>query len=453
MTFPFYISRNITMKGTVIIFLTLLYSVSEAQVISTIAGDGTAGFSGDSSLAKNARLNYTGGITSDKKGNIYFADVQNHRIRKIDVNGIITTIAGNGSVGSAGDGSLAINASLNLPSDVACSPDNEIFFSDFKNNKIRKIDSNQVIWTVAGTGVAGFSGDNGLAVNAQLNLPIGIAFDNSGKLLICDRSNNRIRRLDLSTGIINTIAGDGIPGFFGDGGDALSARFAGVFDIAVGSDDQLYIADSENFCVRKIDTAGNISTFTGTGTKFGFLGDGWEAEYALFSFITSVAFSSNNSLFIADNSNGVIRRIKNGIVNTVAGTGQVGFSGDGGHPLNATFKDISFIHLQSNGSLLISDGGNNVIRAIPDFDLLLSQPDLTFSDRSKGYYAHSAIVLPADRRANYIQIFNSGGLLVAKARLSADATEFKLGDLQEGIYVCSLQSGADIYTFKFRHVY
>ncbi|MFH1851995.1 MAG: choice-of-anchor Q domain-containing protein [Candidatus Neomarinimicrobiota bacterium] len=225
--------------------------VDTTGVISTIAGTGSYGFSGDGGAATSAQLYYPEGVTVGPDNCIYIADSGNQRIRRIDSAGIISTVAGNGGRGFSGDGGSATSAWLYYPHQVAFDQSNNMYIADFGNNRIRMVDSDGVITTVAGSGVKGYSGDGGLAINAQLNLPSSIEIDNNDNLLICDQSNNRIRIVTPS-GIINTLAGDGNAGFGGDNGDPTAASLKYPSYLAVTNTEEIFIVDRMNYRLRQI---------------------------------------------------------------------------------------------------------------------------------------------------------------------------------------------------------
>lgn len=236
-------------------------------VVTTIAGNGINGYAGDGGLATAASLNFNqehGGVAISGTGNIYIADTKNNRIRKVDTNGIINTIAGTGIAGYSGDGGPAILANLSYPSDIEVDIYENIYFIDRNNSwRVRKIDVNGVISTLAGDGQAGYQGDGGLATSARLNYPTGVAVDRLGNIFIADTKNNRIREIDHSTGIITTIAGNGTQAFGGDGGPATAASINYPSDVGVDNKGNIYIPD--NCRIRKINSQGIINTIAGTG--------------------------------------------------------------------------------------------------------------------------------------------------------------------------------------------
>ena len=214
----------------------------------------------------------------DASGNLYIADTGNNRIRKVSATGIITTVAGNGSAGYSGDGGPATSAQLDGPEGVAVDGSGNLYIADTCNNRIRKVSATGIITTVAGNGSAGYSGDGGPATSAQLSLPAGVAVDGSGNLYIADSGNNRIRKVS-ATGIITTVAGNGSPGYSGDGGPATSAQLNQPAGVAVDASGNLYIADSSNNRIRKVSATGIITTVAGNGFD-GYSGDGGPATSA-----------------------------------------------------------------------------------------------------------------------------------------------------------------------------
>jgi sugar lactone lactonase YvrE len=279
--------------------------VDTIGVISTFAGDGTNGYAGDGGPATSAKLSRPNGVTTDSAGNIYIADKENNRVRKVDTTGVISTVAGNGTVGFSGDGGLAIEAKLYYPTGVAIDPSGNIYIADYYNNRIRKVDTTGGISTVAGNGSSGYSGDGGPATSASLYNPSGVAIDRLGNIYIADTSNNRIRRVD-SSGVISTVAGDGTNGYSGDGGPAISAKLRSPQGVAVDMLGNLYIADSSNYRIRKVGTSGVINTIAGDGT-YGYAGDGSAAIAAEFRYPVAIAVDRSGDLFIADAYNHRIR--------------------------------------------------------------------------------------------------------------------------------------------------
>jgi len=330
------------------------------SIITTVAGTGDSGLNGDNGPAIQADLYYPRGIAIDPQGNLFIADYFNSRIRKVDPNGIITTVAGNG-LGE--DGGPAIQAKLNHPADVAIDPRGNLFIADTYNHRIRKVDTDGIITTVAGTGGLGsFDGDGGPAVQAELDTPWGIAIDPLGNLFIADSYNHRIRKVAPNR-IITTVAGTGDSGFSGDGGPAIQAKLDTPTRIAIGPQGNLFIADNSNR-IRKVDTTGIITTVVGTGDS-GFSGDEGPAIQADLSYPLGIAVDPLGNLFIADLGNNRIRKVDSqGIITTVAGTGDSGFSGDGWPAIQAKLYYPSGLAIDPLGNLFIADEINNRIRKV-----------------------------------------------------------------------------------------
>jgi len=281
--------------------------VTTAGIITTLAGNGAVGFSGDGGPATSAELNYPGGAAVDAAGNVFIADTRNHRIRKVTPGGIITTIAGNGATGFGGDGGPATSAQLSYPWSIAMDGAGNLFIADTGNHSIRKVDPTGVISTVAGVGTRGFSGDGGPASSAQLTNPNGVSVDATGNLVIADSGNNRIRKV-TPDGTINTVAGNGIYGPAGDGGAGTAAQLAFPNSVVVDEAGNLFVADTDNERIRKISSAGVISTVAGNGTH-GFGGDGGTPSSAQLASPYGIAFDGINTLYIADLDNGRIRKV------------------------------------------------------------------------------------------------------------------------------------------------
>jgi uncharacterized protein (TIGR03437 family) len=376
-------------------------------VIATVAGSRAPFFGGDNGPATNAQLWYPGDVAVDSAGNLYIADTMNNRIRKVS-NGVITTVAGGGACCFSGDNGPATSAQLYNPEGVAVDSAGNVYIADSGNYRVRKV-SNGVIATVAGNGtrnpIPGFSGSNGLAASAQLywpsavavdsagnlyiadsssgilglssgliymvsnavitpvaaawNSPTGIAVDSAGNLYIADTMNNRI--LEVSNGVITTVAGNGTQGFGGDNGPATSAQLAQPRGVAVDSAGNVYIADTFNNCIRKV-SGGVITTVVGTGAQ-GFGGDNGPAASAQLYWPWGLAVDSAGNLYIADSNNNRVRKVSNGVIATVAGGGSSGL-GDNGPATNAQLDGPGSIAVDSAGNVYIADAGNNRIRIL-----------------------------------------------------------------------------------------
>jgi len=328
------------------------------NIITTVAGNGANAYVGDGEAATNLSLSYPSGVALDAAGDLYIADTWNNRIRKVDTQDIITTVAGNGSETYAGDGGAAINASLFRPLGVAVDGAGDLYIADTQSQRVRKVDTNGIITTVAGNGTTGYSGDGGAATNASLNYPVVVALDAAGDLYITD--NNRIRKVDTN-GIITTVAGNRGAGYAGDGNAATNANLNYPAGVALDAFGNVYIADTDNSRIRQVDTNGNISTVAGGGTG----GDGGAATNASLNCPTGVVFDALGNLYIADQNNNRIRKVDtNGVITTVAGNGNAAYAGDGGAATNASLKTPFGVACDALGNLYISDLSNNRIRKV-----------------------------------------------------------------------------------------
>lgn len=334
-------------------------------VINTLAGNGTSWFSGDGGGATDASL-YSYGVAADNGGNLYIADTYNRRIRRVDTGGIISTIAGNGTAAFSGDGGPATSASIDLGFGVALDSSINLYFADSRNLRVRRVAAaTGVITTVAGNGSAGPGGDGGPATSASLqDGPNGVAVDSSGNLYIADTANERIRRVDAITGIITTVAGNGTYGFSGDGGPATSAALGYPTNVALDGGGNLYIADAYNHRIRRVAPDGIITTVAGDGTQ-GYNGDGGPATSASLAYPYGVGVDSNGDLYVADTANHRIRRVDaGGIITTVVGNGIYGFSGDGGLSIAASLAFPYGVASDASGNLHIADAANRRIRLV-----------------------------------------------------------------------------------------
>ena len=337
--------------------------ISANGTITTIAGDGIAGYSGDGIPALESSLNFPAGLFFDK-GNLYVADRNNHRIRKIDANGIISTVAGIGKPGCCNDNGPAIEASLNFPSDIAVDAKGNLYISDRSNNRIRKVNFDGVITTIAGLGKPGYGGDFGPAERALLKYPFGISFDSKENLYIADRGNNRVRKID-KRGIITTIAGDGTHSFGGDYGPANYSSLAFPTDVIIDSLGVIYIADRNNNRVRKIDRLGVITTLMGLN-QIEFNGDNEIAAETTLHLPFALAFNGEDRLLVVDRNHFRVREVKlqNSQVETIAGNGKFLFRGDGGPGGGATLEAPSGIAVDRKGNVLFADRLHQRIRKV-----------------------------------------------------------------------------------------
>ena len=381
--------------------------LSPNGTITTIAGNGIAGFSGDGGPALESSLNFPAGLVFDKE-NLYVADRNNHRIRKIDSKGIISTVAGTGIPECCNDNGLAVEAHLYFPSDIDVDTEGNLYISDRSNNRIRKVNSDGIITTMAGLGKPGYGGDFGPADKALLKYPFGISLDNKGNFYIADRGNNRVRKID-QRGIITTIAGDGTHSFGGDYGPANQSSLAFPTDVTVDSLGTVYIADRNNNRVRKIDRLGVITTLMGL-SQTEFNGDNEISAETTLHLPFALALNGEDRLLVVDRNHFRVRevRLQSNQVETVAGNGTFLFRGDGGPGGGATLEAPSGIAVDSKGNVLFADrlhqrirrvGSNGIIETVigngkqgnegngrPGIEATLHLPEVLVMDREDNIY-------------------------------------------------------------------
>ncbi len=340
-------------------------------VVTRIAGTSHQGYSGDGGPAADGQLLQPSGVTLDSAGNVFVVD--GVRIRRVAPSGTIATVAGNGTQGYSGDGGPAVNAQFGYPGAIAADRMGNLFVADLGSNSVRKISSTGIVLTVAGNGIAGFSGDGGPATKAQLSAPSGLAVDDAGNLYIADPKNFRVRMVSTS-GIITTVAGNGEAGFSGDNGPAMNAKFLGPQGVALDGTGSLYIADcdcdyygSGQSYIRKVSPGGVVTTVAGNGTCCVSPDDGGPATSAQLQGASAVAVDALGNIFIADSWNFRVRKVSmDGVIHTVAGVGEFGPpppSGDGGPATSALLNDQAWgITLDATGNLFIV--GSSEIREV-----------------------------------------------------------------------------------------
>ena len=419
----------------------------QAQIINTIAGT-TAGYSGDNGLAVSCQLYSPCGIAFDTIGNLYIADFNNNVIRKVNTVGVITTVAGNGTAGFGGDGGIATSAQLNNPVDVKVDDSCNIYIAEQTGQRVRKVNSLGVINTIAGTGVFGFSGDGGQATLANLGTPEGIALDKAGNLYIAEYANNRIRKVNLS-GVINTIAGNGTIGYSGDWGQAVLAQLKNPSSIVIDELNNVYFTECGNNVVRKIDPTGIISTVAGNGTQ-GYTGDGSTATSASFSCPHGINVDAANNIFVSDANNNVIRKTSNiGIINTIAGNGTGGYSGDGTTATLGQLNSPIGLACDKYGSLYIGDGVNNVIRKVTNACVVdinqLEENDLHFSVFPNPSSGNFTVKYNIQQNAT-LELFDVQGKKMFSIKLSSIETgeEVRTSDLLNGVYMYKLVTPSNV---------
>jgi sugar lactone lactonase YvrE len=336
-------------------------------IVTTVAGIGNDRI-GDNGPAALAQLSNPNGIALDGQGGLLVADTNNFRVRRIDLaTGVIATVAGNGKLETSGDGGAALAAGLENPSDVAVDGAGNVYITGFGNYRVRKVSrATGNIATVAGTGKPGFSGDGGPATLARLADALALTVTRGGDIFVSDTYNLRVRKVTAATGSITTVAGNGSPFRRGDGGPATAAGLGYPLGLALDRAGNLLIADTLNGAVRRVDAAsGVITTVAGSGV-LGYSGDGGRATAAQLNFPVGIALDAAGNVFVADSYNNRIRRIDaaTGLISTVAGTGDFNSSGDGGPATAATLNTPTGIAVDAEGNLFIADEANGRIRAV-----------------------------------------------------------------------------------------
>lgn len=349
-------------------------------IVSAVAGNDTMGFSGDGGLATKAQLSTPSGLAFDAHGNLYIADYDNNRVRVVHAsNGTITTVAGTGTAGFSGDGRLATMAALNNPAAVAVSSSGVLYISDSGNNRVRAVAAtSHTISTIVGTGRADNNGDGGPAIHADLNSPVALALDTHGDLLIADSGNNRIRSLNLATGDIGTIGGNGSPQcvgylpydppahcFSGDGSRAVSATLRDPQAVAIDSSGNIFVADYGNTRVREIEAKTHVMT-TVVGGPYPADGNQPHAALGVSIHPADIAVDARGDVYFVDNIFNRVQRVnpQTGIATTIAGTGVRGYSGDGRLAVHASMNNPSGIAVDASGNVYIADENNAVIREV-----------------------------------------------------------------------------------------
>ncbi len=424
------------MKYLVYSFLFLSAISVHSQIISTVVGTGISGDNGISGPATAAAIDFAIGVVTDNVGNLYFADGNNNKIKKVDTAGIITTIAGTGTAGFFGDNGLATVAQLSDPYDVALDDTGNIYIADFGNQRIRKINTSGIITTYAGTGTGGYTGDGVAATSVGIWNPTDICTDHDGNLFISDNGNQRIRKVDAS-GIISTYVGNGAAGYSGDSSAATAAQINFPGGIKMDKNDNLYLADFGNNCIRKITAAGIIYTIAGTGVA-GFAGDGAAAVSAQLHRPSAVCTDTSDNIFIADAQNYRVRKIDaSGIITTIAGTGTAGYSGDGGPATAARISSPGGLYADKMGNLFISDGTNYRIRKLIISLATTTVNEPISSDAKINVYpnpATTSLTIYSSEKITTISIINLLAQTVYTNEYNSEKVEVEVSALSTGVY-------------------
>ncbi len=445
------------MKKLLLIALLVCIKQVNGQIITTVAGNGTQGYSGDGVAATSAGLSATG-VFVDGSGNVFISDANNNRIRKVDGStGIISTIAGNGTPGYAGDDAAATSAELDNPWGVFMDGSGNLFIADCLNNRIRKVNgSTGIISTIAGNGTGGYAGDGAAATSAELSRPTGLFVDGSGNVFIADNQNSRIRKVNGSTGIITTIAGNGTGGYTGDGAAATSAEIYpwGVF---VDGSGNVFIADAFNNRIRKVNiSTGIISTIAGIGVCCGapssYNGDGIAATSAELNSPSGIFVDASGNVFIADTYNARIRKINGstGIISTIAGNGTPGYAGDGAAATSAELDNPFGVFVDGSGNVFIADGVNSRIRMVCNSSCTASGIEQVKENNGQvNIYPNPTkdvlnVELGVLNEKTTLVITDMLGNDVKQMPFNAQHVTLNISDLSEGVYNLSLQSNEGV---------
>jgi uncharacterized protein (TIGR03437 family) len=394
---------GVTVDGAGSLFIaddTRIRKVSASGIITTVAGNGTPGFSGDGGPASSAQLNGAIGVAVDHEGNLFIADYHNDHIRKVAKSGIITTVAGGGAT-VLGDGGPATSIELYSPYGVAVDEAGTLLIASY--NIVCKVSPSGIVTTVAGNGTQGFSGDGGPATSALVQ-PFGVAVDSTGNLFIADYLNGRIRKVSPN-GTITTVAGNGAQGLSGDGGLATSAQLNGPGSVAVDGAGNLFIADGR---IRRVSPNGTITTVVGNGSDACcFSGDGGPATAAQVQ-PSGVALDGARNLFVAGDNR--IRKVSpEGIITTVVGNGTSGFSGDGGPAISAKLNGPGSVAVDADGNLFIADGGNQRIRKVSPSGIITT----VAGNGTQGYFGDGGPATSAQLVAGGLAVDSAGNLYIA----------------------------------------
>lgn len=454
------------MKKTLLFlsFFTFNFSLStlNAQTINTVAGNGTAGYSGDGAAATAAELKSPYGVAVDASGNFYISDQANQRIRKVTAAGVITTIAGTGAQGYTGDGGQGTAAKIAFPAGICTDGSGNVYFADTFNNVIREINTNGIITTVVGNGIAGYSGDNGLATACELHSPQDVSVNAAGNnIYVADFSNTVVRKVDGS-GKIGTFAGNGTAGFSGDGGAATTAELQNPIGVVLDRNTGfVYISDYNNNRIRVVNTGRVISTYAGNGSA-SFSGDGGPAVSAGVGSPGALAVDAAGNLYEPEFSNQRVRMINtSGVINTYAGNGVTGFSGDGGPATAAKFTNPSAVAVDGMNNVYIADFNNNRIREVfapLSVNEINTQANGTVKVLPNPNNGSFTISIDYAKPVNscMVEVYNIMGQVVYTNKLPIAIgmpfnTQFSvdLGSQRAGVYFLKLTGDNSVQTVKF----
>jgi trimeric autotransporter adhesin len=435
--------KRIRLSLTSLLFCLAVYA--QAQPIYTYAGSGVTGHTDSGGVCTLAQFNHPWGLAFDGSGSLFIADHVNCSIRKISASGVISTYAGNTVMSHTGDGGPASAATMVRPAGIAFDAAGNLYIADGQGNDIRKISASGIISTVAGTDTAGYSGDGGQATAAMLNDPIGVAVDNIGNIYVADSGNNVIRKINTS-GVISTFAGTGVSGYSGDGGPAINAKLAGPIGIAADAAGNIFVADNLNNVIRKINTSGTITTFAGNGTA-GYSGDTGIATAAQLFLPNSITFDNAGNVYITDEGNNALRKVSAvGIITTVAGNGIAGYSGDGGPATSANMFKPMGVAIDTAKNIYIADYINNVIRVVRTARTGVSDPAFTWWPAAITIYpdpAEDHIQVAASGPGSndlHLVVENTLGQKLWSAAVVANETKIDVSAFPPGCYIVNCYS-------------
>jgi len=422
-------TRSLVALAGIVLFAEIVGSaqipVPMPGTISTFAGNGTAGVEVDKTLAFNNQIGDITSVALDAAGDVYFADPANNQVFEINAKtGLLTLVAGNGTTakfgadGNWGDGGPAAKAIVPAPWGIAVDGSGNLFISDPQNNLVREVTaSTGVITTVAGTVGSSSQGNPNLAVNTYLSQPTGIGVDSKGNLYIAESKGMIVQKVDMTTGLISTVAGNGLVGYSGDGGPAISARLNSPTAVAVDATGNLYIADYSNDVVRRVAAAsGVIMTYAGTGNTANYtdtnFGDNGLATSADLKWPEFINLDAAGNIYIGDYANGVIREVKvsTGVVTTIAGNGKSGYSGDGGPATQAEMNGLMGFAIGSTGNLYIADASNFRLRIVATGAGSATTPYVTVTSSDPKPTMNESVTLKA-------QVVNGSGASVSGGQI------------------------------------
>ncbi len=459
--------KSVFTFSSLLLAATLSLSQLHAQNIYTFAGNGygsgsnTGGYGGDNYFAQSAALYNPSGVATHDYSAVFIADQGNHVIRAVNALSTISTYAGKDSAGYGGDGGKAADCILDRPYAIALDGLNNLYIADYNNHVVRKIDVTGNITTIAGSGVAGYSGDGAMATDAKLRYPYGLAVDNFGNVYIADAGNNVIRLVD-NAGFIHTFAGNGYGaglglghgGYTGDGGNPRAARLNSPKGVAVDVSGTVYIADSKNNAIRKV-SMDTITTLAGIGYS-GYTGNGGPAAIAMLNFPSSIAVDGSYNIYFTDQGNNVVRKITPaGIISTIAGNGTSGYSGDGGPAIAAELNSPLGVTVDGAGLIYIADAGNNRIRIVGNYHpnsvspLNASTFGLSiFPNPSNGTFS---VTMPVAVNNGTLTLSDLLGRVVETRTINGNAgadQTVNFTNLASGNYILKLETEGNIYREK-----